>query len=163
MAIGPQTVARWPADLPERSPVGRGCVATGPGDGARARVDAVKKTDREQLLEIALRNNAGDEAQAGKMAKRLWRVRRWAAEQIWRASQEEGRRAVLERFCASLDGALQELEHLKGRRDAPATASETSPAAEFASAAPEICQGRPAESGHHGPQPGHQRGAVPRR
>src|SRR5437763_1915233 len=101
----------------------------------------MRKKDTELLAELALRVDAGDEAQAGKMAKHLWRVRRWAAEQTWRAdsANDRGRRSILERISASVDGALHELERLKAHRDAPAAAPETSPApVETAAAAPAI-------------------------
>ena len=100
----------------------------------------MRKKDSEQLAEIAFRANAGEEALAGKMAKRLWRVRRWAAEQTWSAAADTARREILERLGASIDGALHVLEQLKAHRDAaPAAAPETSPAAvEPAAATPAI-------------------------
>jgi len=89
----------------------------------------MKKRDLEQLAEIALRANAGDEAQLGKMAKHLWRVRRWAAEQTWRA-KDGTRGGILEQISTSLDGALHALEDLKAHGDglAPGAPASIQPA-----------------------------------
>jgi hypothetical protein len=77
----------------------------------------MRKKDSQRLVEIAVALNVGDEVHARHMAERLWKVRRWAAEQTWRAeaAKDDDRRGILEQIGASLDDALHALERLRRR------------------------------------------------
>jgi len=93
----------------------------------------MRKKDGQRLLEIAVALNVGDEVHARHMTERLWRVRRWAAEQTWRAeaAKDDARRGILEQLGASVDDALHALERLKAQADAPVAApAAVAPAAE---------------------------------
>lgn len=105
----------------------------------------MKKRDLERLAEIALRANAGDEAKAGKLARRLWRLRRWTSEQTWRAEAkgDTAKRQLLERVSSSVDAALEALAGLQALEDVgPAAAPEaaTAVAQPAAAAVPEMVQ-----------------------